>query len=437
MFDQLGEKIQKAFKKLSGKGLLNEKDIDDTLREIRMALLEADVNFKVVKSFLADVKTEVMTEEVMRSLTPSQQVIKAVDRVLTKLLGGSTADLKLSGNPAVIMLAGVQGSGKTTSAAKLALYLKQKGKRVLTAACDTHRAAAAKQLEILCKSIGVDVRSFREGETADEAAANSFKEAKAGAYDVLIVDTAGRQHVDEELMDEITRIAKAVNPCEILFAIDCMAGQSAVDSAKAFDEALKVTGFILTKADSDARGGAALSVSYITGRPIKFSGTGEKLGDFEVFHPQRMSGRILGMGDMLTLIEKAEKASDAETQLKLAKKMAKNQFTFEDYLTQLDSLQKMGGIGEVLKSIPGAAGKLKGITVDEKAIVRVKAIIQSMTVKEREEPSIINASRRRRIAAGSGTTVTDVNRVLNSFSEMKKMMKRMNGNKRKMKFPFM
>lgn len=438
MFDSLGEKIQGAFKKLGAKGKLSEKDIDEALRDIRMALLEADVNFKVVKSFLADIKEEALSEEVTKSLTPSQQVIKIVDRNLCKLLGSKASELKLSSHfPTVILLAGVQGSGKTTSAAKLALHLKEKGKKVLLAACDMQRAAAVQQLKVLGEQIGVNV--FTWDGTAVDAAQNALDFAKKNGYEILIVDTAGRQHVDDDLMDEITAIDKIVQPSEVLFVVDCMMGQIAVDAAKAFDERLNITGFILSKADSDARGGAALSVSYITGKPIKFAGTGEKVSAFEVFYPDRMASRILGMGDMLSLIEKAEKIADAKEQEKLAKKLVKNKFDLEDYLQQIEQMQQMGGINELLQSIPGGA-KLGALNVDEKQFARTKAIIQSMTVKERKNPAIINGSRRKRIAAGSGTQVSDVNRLLNGFSQAKKMMKQFSGNKRKhskMNFPFM
>ena len=438
MFDSLGEKIQGAFKKLGAKGKLSEKDIDEALRDIRMALLEADVNFKVVKSFLADIKEEALSDEVTKSLTPSQQVIKIVDRNLCKLLGSKASELKLSSHfPTVILLAGVQGSGKTTSAAKLALHLKEKGKKVLLAACDMQRAAAVQQLKVLGGQIGVNV--FTWDGTAVDAAQNALDFAKKNGYEILIVDTAGRQHVDDDLMDEITAIDKIVQPSEVLFVVDCMMGQIAVDAAKAFDERLNITGFILSKADSDARGGAALSVSYITGKPIKFAGTGEKVSAFEVFYPDRMASRILGMGDMLSLIEKAEKIADAKEQEKLAKKLVKNKFDLEDYLQQIEQMQQMGGINELLQSIPGGA-KLGALNVDEKQFARTKAIIQSMTVKERKNPAIINGSRRKRIAAGSGTQVSDVNRLVNGFSQAKKMMKQFSGNKRKhskMNFPFM
>ena len=326
MFDSLGEKIQGAFKKLGAKGKLSEKDIDEALRDIRMALLEADVNFKVVKSFLADIKEEALSEEVTKSLTPSQQVIKIVDRNLCKLLGSKASELKLSSHfPTVILLAGVQGSGKTTSAAKLALHLKEKGKKVLLAACDMQRAAAVQQLKVLGEQIGVNV--FTWDGTAVDAAQNALDFAKKNGYEILIVDTAGRQHVDDDLMDEITAIDKIVQPSEVLFVVDCMMGQIAVDAAKAFDERLNITGFILSKADSDARGGAALSVSYITGKPIKFAGTGEKVSAFEVFYPDRMASRILGMGDMLSLIEKAEKIADAKEQENLQKSLLKINLT--------------------------------------------------------------------------------------------------------------
>lgn len=439
MFNSLSDKFQNTFKKLGSKGKLSEKDIDEALREIRMALLEADVNFKVVRSFLAEIKEDAMSEEVLKSLTPSQQVIKIVNQKLVKLLGTKHSELKTDGRmPAVILLAGVQGSGKTTSAAKLALYLKEKGKKVMLAACDMQRAAAVSQLKILGEEIGVYVHSG-EG-TAVECAGNALDYSRKNGYEILIVDTAGRQHVNDELMDEIVAIDKAVDPCEVLFVVDCMMGQAAVDAASAFDERLNVTGFILSKADSDARGGAALSVSYITGRPIKFAGTGEKVSAFEVFHPDRMASRILGMGDMLSLIEKAEKLADEEEQKALAKKISKNQMDLNDYLDQMEQVNQMGGINEMLASLPGAS-KLGNISFDEKQMLHTKAIIQSMTPKERSNPSIINASRRRRIAAGSGTTVTEVNRLLNGFEQAKKMMKRFNGAKgkkrSKMNFPFM
>lgn len=437
MFDQLGGKIQQTFKKLSGKGRLSEKDVDEALKEIRMALLEADVNYKVVKSFLSGVREKAMGEEVLKSLTPAQQVIKIVNEEMRSLLGSTAKELSVSGKmPAVVLLAGVQGSGKTTSAAKLANYLKEKNKKVMLAACDIKRAAAIEQLSSLAEQVGVYV--YKAGKAPLAVAKEARDYAAKNGYEVLIVDTAGRQHVDEELMDEIGSIAAALKPDEVLFAVDCMMGQQAVDASSAFNEKLDITGFILTKADSDARGGAALSVSYITGKPIKFAGTGEKITDFEMFHPDRVASRILGMGDMLTLIEKAQKLSDNEKDANLAKKINKNSLTLEDYLEQIENMNKMGGMQEMLKSMPNA-GKLSGVNVDERKILQTKAIIQSMTPKERREPKILNASRRKRIAAGSGTTVTDVNRLINGFEQTKKLMKQFSGNKRKFNknLPFM
>jgi signal recognition particle subunit SRP54 len=432
MFDSLGEKIQTTFKKLTGRGKLTEKDIDTALREIRMALLEADVNYKVVKNFLTDVKARAMESEVFSSLTPGQTIVKIVYEAMSDLLGGSAKEINFSGqSPTVILLAGVQGSGKTTSAAKLALYLKRKNKLVSVAACDTQRAAAVDQLITLCKSISIDV--FTEPDTPPETIAkDALSYARKNGSDVLIIDTAGRQHVDEELMAQISRITQSVTPHEVLFVVDCMMGQQAVDSALAFDETVKLTGFILSKADSDARGGAALSVSYITDKPIKFAGTGEKLNEFELFHPDRVSSRILGMGDVISLIEKAQETFDETASADLQRKLEKNKFTLQDYLDQLDSLSQMGGIEEILKSLPGGGG-VRPEDIDPRAIGHTKAIIQSMTAKERNDPRIINASRRRRIARGSGTTVTDVNRLLNGFEQTKKLFKQIN-NSQKRKF---
>ncbi|MBR6800519.1 MAG: signal recognition particle protein [Eubacteriaceae bacterium] len=439
MFNSLGDKIQDTFKKLTGKGKLSEKDIDSALREIRMALLEADVNYKVVKSFLASVKERALGEEVLGSLTPGQMVIKIVHSALSELIGSTAKEITFSPQPpTVIMMAGVQGSGKTTSAGKLANYLKKKSRRILIAACDTQRAAAVSQIRILAEKIGVDV-FHTEGEEPEVIASQALKHAKMHGYDVLIVDTAGRQHVDDDLMEQIGRIHDAVNPNEVFFVVDCMMGQQAVDAATAFNEKVNITGFILSKADSDARGGAALSVSYITGRPIKFAGTGEKITDFELFHPDRVASRILGMGDMMSFIEKASEVVDEEKSKKMAEKLVKNTFTLQDYLDQMEQMAQMGGMEELLGALPGA-GKMKGLEVNQKEMNRTKAIIQSMTPKERNNPKIINASRKRRIAAGSGTTVTEVNRLLNGFEQSKKLIKQMSSQKRKfskMKFPFM
>ncbi len=440
MFNSLGNKIQDTFKKLTGKGKLSEKDIDAALREIRMALLEADVNYKVVKSFLASVKERALGEEVLGSLTPGQMVIKIVHSALSELIGSTAKEITFAPQPpTVIMMAGVQGSGKTTSAGKLANYLKKKSRRILIAACDTQRAAAVSQIRILAEKIGVDV-FHTEGEEPEVIASQALRHAKTHGYDVLIVDTAGRQHVDDDLMEQIGRIHDAVNPNEVFFVVDCMMGQQAVDAATAFNEKVNITGFILSKADSDARGGAALSVSYITGRPIKFAGTGEKITDFELFHPDRVASRILGMGDMMTFIEKASETIDEEKTKKMAEKLVKNTFTLQDYLDQMEQMAQMGGMEELLGALPMNA-KMKGaLDVNPKEISHTKAIIQSMTPKERNNPKIINASRKRRIAAGSGTTVTEVNRLLNGFEQSKKLIKQMSSQKRKfskMKFPFM
>lgn len=440
MFDQLGQKLQGTFKKLTGKGKLSEKDIDDALKEIKMSLLEADVNFKVVKRFLSDVKERAMGDAVFKSLTPGQQVVKIVHESMSELIGGTASDIKYSGNPpTVIVMAGVQGSGKTTSAAKLALFLKNRNKKTIVAACDTQRAAAVEQLKVLCDSIGVETY-YEEGRKPEEIAKAALSYAKKQGADVLIADTAGRQHVDKELMDEIGRICGDIKPNEVLFVVDCMMGQQAVDAAAAFDEKIDITGFVLSKADSDARGGAALSVCYIAKKPIKFAGTGEKLSEFELFHPDRVASRILGMGDVLSVIEKAQQLMDEDASMKLAGKLQKNEFTLDDYLEQMDQLANMGGIEEMLKMMPTNA-KMPNINVDAKQLARTKAIIQSMTRKERVSPNIINASRRRRIATGSGTSVADVNRLLKGFEQSRKMIKQLSSQKRrpgsKMNFPFM
>ena len=440
MFDNLGDKLQATFKKLSGKGKLTEKDIDEGLKEIKMALLEADVNYKVVKEFLNKIKEKSLGEEVMKSLTPGQQVIKIVNEELTSILGSKNKPLDFSQYPTVILLAGVQGSGKTTSAGKLANYLKkEKGKKVMLAACDTVRAAAVNQLKILGEKI--DVAVFTEDNEAPETIAkHALTHATKNGFEVLIVDTAGRQHVSDDLMDEITRVNKAVKASEVLFTLDCMMGQQAVDSAKAFDDRLQITGYILSKTDSDARGGAALSVTYVTGKPIKFVGTGEKITDFEVFHPDRIASRILGMGDVLSFIEKAEHMIDEQKQKELVKKLSKNSFNLEDYLEQIESLSKMGGLRSLVDSLPMKGIKDVDFDEGEKELLKNKAIIQSMTLKERAKPELLNASRRRRIAMGSGTQVSDINKLIKGYDQAKKMMKQFSGSKRKFgakNFPFM
>ncbi|MCO8193376.1 MULTISPECIES: signal recognition particle protein [Anaerofustis] len=440
MFQALGDKLQETFKKLRGKGKLTEKDIDAALREIRMSLLEADVNYKVVKTFAKNLKEKCMGEEVLKSLTPGQQVIKIVNNELIDLLGGESRDINFSSTPpTVIMVVGVQGSGKTTSIGKMGNYFKnKKNKKVVFVACDIHRAAAVDQLKILGEGLDIEVFSL-DSKDAGKIAKKGVEYAKSKGADIVIVDTAGRQHVDSEMMEEAVKVKKVINPDETLFVIDSLMGQQAVDAAKAFDENLEITGFILSKLDSDARGGAALSVTYITNKPIKFSAFGEKMEDFEPFHPDRVASRILGMGDVLSLIEKAESVYNEEEAKKMEAKLRKNSFTLEDFLDQMESMSKMGGIESILSMLPGA-GKLKNLSIDERELVRQKAIIQSMTIKERQNPSIINASRRKRIAAGSGTKVSDVNKLLTGFEQSKKMMKQLNSGKMrlpKMKFPFM
>lgn len=438
MFDNLGGKLQDTLLKLKKKGKLTEADIKAAGREIKLAMLEADVNYKVVKDFIDKVSSRALGDEVMKSLTPSQQYIKIVRDEITDILASKDSKLKLNNNGlTVILMAGIQGSGKTTTAAKLANILKKQNKKVLMAACDTYRPAAVKQLQTLGSQINIPV--FYTDVKPEEIARLSLKNAKEQSADVLIIDTAGRMSIDEDMMSEISNIANITAPTEILLCIDAMTGQDAVNTAKAFDERLKLSGIIMTKLDSDTRGGAALSVTHITGKPIKFCGTGEKISDLEAFNAERIAGRILGMGDILGLIEKAEAAYDVQAAQDLSRKIAKNSFTLEDFLEQLEQMQNMGGIEEVLKMMPGAK-QLKGINIDEKEILHQKAIIQSMTIKERQNPGLLNASRRRRIATGSGTKVSDINKLINGYENSKKMMKQFSGKmgkKGKMNFPFM
>lgn len=438
MFDNLGGKLQDTILKLKKKGKLTEVDIKAAGREIKLAMLEADVNYKVVKDFIDKVSVRALGDEVMKSLTPSQQYIKIVRDEIIDILSGKDSKLKLNSNGlSVILMAGIQGSGKTTTAAKLANILKKQNKKVIMAACDTYRPAAVKQLQTLGNQINIPV--FYTDAKPEEIARLALKNAKEQSADILIIDTAGRMSIDEDMMNEISNIADLTNPAEILLCIDAMTGQDAVNTAKAFDERLKLSGIIMTKLDSDSRGGAALSVTQITGKPIKFCGTGEKISDLEAFNAERIAGRILGMGDILGLIEKAEAAYDEQAAQDLSRKIAKNTFTLEDFLDQLEQMQNMGGIEEMLKMMPGSK-QLKGIKIDEKEILHQKAIIQSMTVKERQNPSLLNASRRRRIAAGSGTKVSDINKLINGYENSKKMMKQFSGKmgkKGKMNFPFM
>ena len=429
-FEGLSEKLQNAFKKLTGKGKLTEQNIKDAMREVRMALLEADVNYLVVKDFIKRVTERCIGAEILANLNAGQQVIKIVNEELTSLMGGSNAKLTWSSSvPTIYMLCGLQGAGKTTMAAKLAGYLLKQGKKPMLAACDIYRPAAIKQLQVVGEKVGVPV--FEKGtQSPVKTAQEAIDYARYYGRDVLIIDTAGRLHVDEALMQELQEVKATVRPQEILLVVDAMTGQDAVNVAKSFDEKLSIDGVIITKLDSDTRGGAALSVRAVTGKPIKFAGTGEKLGDIEPFHPERMASRILGMGDILTLIEKAAATADEEAAAKLAAKKNPADFDLSDFLDQMKQIRKMGPLQNVLGMLPGIGSKLKDVEVDEKAFQKPEASINSMTLKERHNPGILNASRRKRIAAGAGVTVQDVNALIRQFEQMQKMVKQMMGNKR-------
>jgi signal recognition particle subunit SRP54 len=430
-FESLSEKLNAAFKKLRGKGRLSQADIKDAMREVRLALLEADVSYKVVRDFVKTVSERAVGTDVLESLTPAQMVIKIVNEEMTALMGGSNAKLNISSkSPSVVMLVGLQGAGKTTNGAKLAAHMrKQYSKRPLLVACDIYRPAAIQQLQTVGAQLQLPVFEMGKTNPVDIAKA-AVEHAKRHGNDIVFLDTAGRLHIDEALMDELKNIKAAVEPAEILLVVDAMTGQDAVNAAAAFDEALGITGVMLTKMDGDARGGAALSIRAVTGKPIKFVGTGEKLDQIEAFHPDRMASRILGMGDMLTLIEKAQQSFDEKKAAEMAEKLKKNRFTLTDYYEQLTQLKGMGSLSDIAGMLPGMDAKaLKGVSVDEKAMSRTEAIILSMTVKERENPSIINSSRKKRIAAGSGTQVVDVNRLLKQFELMQQMTKQMSKGK--------
>ena len=426
-FESLSEKIQGAFKNLKNKGVLTEADIDSAMREVKLALLEADVNFKVVKEFVADVKEKCLGEEVMKSLTPAQQVIKIVDEELTTLMGGEGA--KLSYSPTgftTIMMAGLQGTGKTTTCGKLANYLKQSGKKPMLCACDVYRPAAIDQLEVVGKAVNTPVFVDRDSKDPVKIANAAKAEAEKKGYDVLIIDTAGRLQIDEELMDELANIKDKVKPHQILLVVDALTGQDAVNAATGFNDKLGIDGIIMTKMDGDARGGAALSAKKVTGQPILFMGTGEKYDALEAFHPDRMASRILGMGDMLSLIESAERNYDEEKAEKQLQKMKKNQFTLEDFLEQIGQIKDMGGIGKVLGMMPGVnSAQMKNLDIEnsESEFKEFEVIIYSMTKAERQDPTILNASRRKRIAAGCGMPVSRINNLIRRYDEAKKMMK--------------
>jgi len=422
MFDNLQDKMDRVFKTLRGEATLNEWHIDNALKEIRVALLEADVNFKVVKEFTIRVREKAIGEGVLTAFSPAQQVTKIVRDELQNLLGGSEVGLALVGSPAVVMMAGLQGSGKTTTSGKLALHLKNRGRRPLLVPCDVYRPAAIEQLSIVANNVKVPFFEIGEQRDPIQIAVKATQEAKTLLYDTVILDTAGRLHIDDELMQELEAIKRETRPSEILFVADAMTGQDAVKSAKQFDERLGVTGIVLTKLDGDARGGAALSIKSVVNRPIKLVGIGEKYEDLDVFHPDRMAQRILGMGDVLTLIEKVEAEVDRKEAEKLAHRVAKDKFTLEDLRSQLQQVKKMGPLSQIVGMLPGAA-KISEDQIDEKAIVRMQAILDSMTRKEREYPQIINGARKKRIAKGSGTTVQEINRLLKQYLAMKKMMR--------------
>jgi len=426
-FEGLADKLAAAFKKLKSKGKLTEADVKEAMREVRLALLEADVNFKIAKEFVAKVTERAIGVEVLESLTPAQQVIKIVNEELTTLMGGGQSKISFASKPpTVIMLCGLQGSGKTTHAAKLAAMFKNQGKRPLLAACDVYRPAAIKQLQIVGERAGVPVFEMGAGDPVKIAKA-AVNHAKDHGNDIVIIDTAGRLHIDEVLMNELKSIKSTVEPHEILLVVDAMTGQDAVNVAAAFNESIGIDGVILTKLDGDTRGGAALSVRAVTGRPIKLVGTGEKLEDIEPFYPDRMASRILGMGDMLTLIEKSQQNYDQKKTSEITKKLKSNNLDLNDFLDQLRQMKKMGPLKSILEMIPGIGNQLKDVDIDEKQFTRVEAIITSMTGKERQKPDIINPSRKRRIASGSGTKVEDVNRLLKQFEQGRKMMKQMGG----------
>ena len=426
-FENLSEKLQNTFKKLRGKGVLTEADINEAMREVKLALLEADVNFKVVKEFVAQVKEKAMGAEVLQSLTPGQQVIKIVNEQLIELMGGTNSKLTYSPSGfTVLMMVGLQGTGKTTTCGKLAAYLKKNGKKPMLAACDIYRPAAIDQLEVVGKTVDVPVYADRENRVAEDIALKARKEAEKKGFDVLIVDTAGRLQIDEELMEELVRVKKAIKPHEILLVVDALTGQDAVNAAEGFNEKLGIDGIIMTKMDGDSRGGAALSAKKVTGKPVKFIGVGEKFDALEPFHPERMASRILGMGDMLSLIEKAQESYDEEKAAKLEKKLRKNEFTLEDFLDQMGEVQKMGGIGKMLEMMPGMKSKSVSddeIEKSEKEFRQMEAIIYSMTLEERRNPSLLNASRRKRISAGSGQPVSKINSLIKKYEDAKKLMK--------------
>ena len=431
MFSGLSEKLSAALKKFRNKGKLTEKDVREGMRAVKMALLEADVNFSVVKDFVAKVTERAVGSEVLESLVPSQQIVKIVNEELTELMGSTQSKLIISPKPpTIVMMTGLQGAGKTTHSAKLAAYMKKQGKSPMLAACDVYRPAAIQQLKVVGEKVGVPVYSEDDSKSPVKIAEHAVQYAKKNCLDLVIIDTAGRLQIDEDMMDELKRMKDALSPSEILLVVDSMTGQNAVNVAKTFDEMLDITGVIMTKLDGDTRGGAALSVKYVTGKPIKFIGTGEKLDEIEPFYPDRMAQRILGMGDMLTLIEKAQQSFDEKKAAELEEKLRKSRFTLTDYLDQMGQLKNMGSLESIAAMMPGMnSAALKDAKVDEKAMAHMEAIILSMTPAEREKPEILNSSRKKRIAMGSGTSVEEINRVLKQYEQVCKLMKQFAGGK--------
>ena len=426
MFESLSSKLEKAFKTLKGQGKISEINIAETVKEIRKALIDADVNYKIAKQFTDTVKEKALGQNVLTSLSPGQLLVKIVNDELTELLGGKTETLNTTGNPAIILMAGLQGSGKTTHSAKLANYFKKQGKSVMMAAADVYRPAAIQQLIVLGEQIEVPVYFEMENKNPVQIAENAVKAAIAGNHKILIIDTAGRLSIDEEMMAEIGNIKSKVNPQEILFVVDSMTGQDAVNTAKAFNDVLDFTGVILTKLDGDTRGGAALSIKTVVQKPIKFVGMGEKMDALDVFHPDRMAQRILGMGDIVTLVERAQSVFNDEEAAKIHKKLLKDQFTFEDFYTQIQQIKKMGNLKDLMAMIPGVSKAIKDIDISDDAFKGIEAIINSMTPAERKTPDILNGNRRKRVAMGSGTDIQQVNQLLKQFEEMRKMMRTMN-----------
>ena len=428
MFNNLSDKLDKALHTLKGHGSITEVNVAETLKEVRRALLDADVNFKIAKEFTKKVQTKALGQDVLTTLNPGQLMVKLVKDELTDLMGGETVGINLGGLPTVILMSGLQGSGKTTFSGKLANFLKtKKSKQVLLVGCDVYRPAAVNQLQVVGEQIGVEVYAEVGNQNPVEISQNAIKHAKANGKNVVIIDTAGRLAVDEEMMTEISNIHKAVNPQETLFVVDSMTGQDAVNTAKAFNDVLNFDGVILTKLDGDTRGGAALTIKSVVDKPIKFIGTGEKMEAIDVFHPDRMADRILGMGDVVSLVERAQEQFDEEEARKLQKKIAKNQFGFDDFLSQIQQIKKMGNMKDLVGMIPGAGKAMKDVDIDDDAFKGIEAIIHSMTPSERTTPSTINSSRKKRIAKGSGSTVQDVNQLMKQFTQMSKMMKMMQG----------